>query len=91
VSVWLTVVRLQQSGDVVCNAKRHQHDRHNAAKDRQNFQHDRHEILQETHALTSAPINPRSLPIFVHAAYARGSVLLRHVDDRPHRLSTGMG
>jgi len=24
---------------------------------------------------------------FVHVAYVRGSVLLRHVDDRPHRLS----
>jgi len=34
----------------------------------------------------------RSLPIFfVHVAYVRGSVLLRHVDDRPHRLSAGMG
>jgi len=27
--------------------------------------------------------------IFVHVAYFRGSVLLRHVYDRPHRLSTG--
>jgi len=26
---------------------------------------------------------------FVHVAYARGSVLLRQVDDRPHRLSAG--
>ena len=25
--------------------------------------------------------------LFVHVAYVRGSVLLRHVDDRPHRLS----
>ena len=25
----------------------------------------------------------------MHVAYVRGSVLLRHVDDRPHRLSTG--
>ena len=25
----------------------------------------------------------------VHVAYVRGSVLLRHVDDRPHRLSAG--
>jgi len=24
---------------------------------------------------------------FVHVAYVRGSVLLRHVDDRPYRLS----
>ena len=31
----------------------------------------------------------RSLPIFVHVAYVRGTVLLRHVDDRPHRLSPG--
>jgi len=31
-----------------------------------------------------------SLPIFVHVAYVRGSVL-RHVDDRPHRLSAGRG
>jgi len=27
----------------------------------------------------------------VHVAYVRGSVLLRHVDDRPHRLSAGRG
>jgi len=26
----------------------------------------------------------RSLPIFVRVAYVRGSVLLRHVYDRPH-------
>jgi len=33
----------------------------------------------------------RSLPIyFVHVPYVR-SVLLRHVDDRSHRLSTGRG
>jgi len=29
--------------------------------------------------------------IFVHVAYVRGSDLLRHVDDRPHRLSAGRG
>jgi len=29
--------------------------------------------------------------IFVHVPYVRGSVLLRHVYDRPHRLSPGMG
>jgi len=29
--------------------------------------------------------------IFVHVAYIRGSVLLRHLDDRPHRLSQGNG
>ena len=29
--------------------------------------------------------------IFVHVAYVRGSVFLRHVDDRPHRLSAGRG
>jgi len=28
---------------------------------------------------------------FVHVAHVRGSVLLRHVDDRPHRLSPGRG
>jgi len=28
---------------------------------------------------------------FAHVAYARGSVLLRHVDVRPHRLSAGRG
>ena len=28
---------------------------------------------------------------FVHVAYVRGSVLLRHVYDRPHRLSPGRG
>ena len=27
----------------------------------------------------------------VRVAYVRGSVLLRHVDDRPHRLSAGRG
>jgi len=27
----------------------------------------------------------------VHIAHVRGSVLLRHVDDRPHRLSARMG
>jgi len=27
--------------------------------------------------------------IFVHVVYVRGSVLLRHVDDRPRRLSPG--
>jgi len=30
-----------------------------------------------------------SLPIFVHVAYVRGSVFLRHVHNRPHRLSPG--
>ena len=38
----------------------------------------------------SARISPephaRSLPVFVLVACVRGSVLLRHVDDRPHRL-----
>jgi len=29
--------------------------------------------------------------IFVHVAYGRGSVVLRHTDDRPHRLSPGRG
>jgi len=29
--------------------------------------------------------------IFVHVAYVRGSVLFRHVDDRPHRVSLGRG
>jgi len=37
----------------------------------------------------------RSLPnFFVHVAYVRGSVLLRHIDvfdDGPHRLSPGRG
>ena len=28
---------------------------------------------------------------FLHVAYVRGSVLLRHVDDRPHHLSAGRG
>ena len=40
-------------------------------------------ISQEPHA--------RSLPNFVHVAYVRGSVLLRYVDDRPHRLLAGRG
>jgi len=26
---------------------------------------------------------------FVHVAHVRGSVLLQHVDDRPHRLLAG--
>jgi len=30
-----------------------------------------------------------SLSLFVHVAYVRGSVLLRHAYDRPHRLSPG--
>jgi len=29
--------------------------------------------------------------VFVLVTYVRGSVLLRHVDDRPHRLSAGRG
>jgi len=29
--------------------------------------------------------------IFVHVACVRGSVLLRHVYDRPHRVSPGRG
>jgi len=33
----------------------------------------------------------RPLPIFMHFAYVRGSVLLRDVGDRPHRLSAGKG
>ena len=33
----------------------------------------------------------RSVPIFVRVAYGRGSVFLRHIDDRPHRLSLGRG
>jgi len=41
----------------------------------------------------SATISPephaRSLPNFVHVSYVRGSVLVRRVDDRPHRLSAG--
>ena len=36
-------------------------------------------------------MHARSLPIFVHVAYVRGSVPHRHVYDRPHRhrLSPG--
>ena len=33
----------------------------------------------------------RSLPVFVHVAYVRCSVLLWHVDDRPHCLLAGRG
>ena len=34
----------------------------------------------------------RYLPnFFLHVAHVRGSVLLQHVDDRPHRLSAGRG
>ena len=40
-------------------------------------------IYSEPHA--------RSLPIFVRVAYVRGSVVLRYVDDRPHRLSPRRG
>ena len=29
--------------------------------------------------------------VFVHVPYVGGSVLLQHVDDRPHRLSAGRG
>ena len=43
----------------------------------------------------SARVSPephaRSLPNFVHVAHVRDSVFFRHVDDRPHRLSTGRG
>ena len=43
----------------------------------------------------SARISPkpraRSVPIFARVGYVRGSVLLRLVDDRPHRLSAGRG
>ena len=43
----------------------------------------------------SARISPephaRSLPIFMRVACVRGSVLLRHVYDRSHRLSPGAG
>ena len=47
--------------------------------------------------LQSARISPephaRSLPnFFVHVAYLRGSILIRHdIYDRPHRLSPGRG
>ena len=43
------------------------------------------------YARISPEPHARSLPIFVRVAYVRGSVLLRHVDDRPHRLSAGRG
>jgi len=43
----------------------------------------------------SAWISPEqhtwSLTIFVRVSYVRGSILFRHVDDRPHRLSAGRG
>ena len=43
-------------------------------------------------AMISSEPHARSLPIlFVRVAYVRGSVLLQHVDDRPHRLSAGLG
>jgi len=32
-----------------------------------------------------------SIRFFAHVAYIHGSVLLRHVDDRLHRLSAGRG
>jgi len=31
------------------------------------------------------------IKFFVHVAYVRGSVLLHHVDDKPHHLSAGRG
>ena len=36
---------------------------------------------------------PRAIftKFFVHVACGRGSVLLGHIDDRPHRLSLGRG
>jgi len=43
----------------------------------------------------SARISPEPCAIFtkffVHVAYARGLVLVPHVDDRRHRLSAGRG
>ena len=42
-------------------------------------------VREDTSGTTSAIFTK----IFVLVAYFRGSVLLRHVDDRPHRLSTG--
>jgi len=39
--------------------------------------------------LRSHKSHMRSLPIFMHVAYVRGSVLIRHAYDRPHRLSPG--
>jgi len=42
-------------------------------------------------AMISPEPHARSLPFFVHVAYVRGSVLLRHVDDSPHRQSAGRG
>ena len=41
-----------------------------------------------SHMISSEP-HARFLPIFVHAAFVRGSVALRHVYDRPHRLLPG--
>jgi len=41
--------------------------------------------------LAAMPAAPLRAFCFVHAAYARGSVLLRYVDDRLHRLSSGRG
>jgi len=37
--------------------------------------------------------SPRAIftKFFLHVAYVRGSVLLWHVYDRPHRLSSGKG
>ena len=40
---------------------------------------------------TSPEPHARSLPNFCACFYVRGSVLLRHVDDRPHCLSAGRG
>ena len=40
--------------------------------------------------ISPAP-HARSLLFFVDVAYVRGSVILRHADDRPHRLSARRG
>ena len=42
-------------------------------------------------ARISSEPHARSLSNFGHVAYVRGSVFLRHVDDRPHRLSARRG
>jgi len=46
-------VGLQESGDVVGYAERHQYNRHYAAERRQHFQHDRRDILQQTNNYSS--------------------------------------
>jgi len=43
-------------------------------------------LIREDISGTTRAIFPK---IFVHVAYVRGLVVLRHLDDTPHRVSVG--